>query len=152
MWLIKFLGAILITVSSLGVSMNAVNKVKRRVDALEWYSKAAGIIGVQINGTAAELYDIVATICGSRDYLELSRPFVVKFKQTELKPNEKRTVEEFFENLGMGEIEAQVKRCEGYAAVFAERLKEARAEYTEKAKLYRMLGLFSGIAISIILV
>lgn len=152
MWIIKLAGSVLLTAATMGVSLNAVARMKRRVDALEWYAKAANQIGVQINGTASELYDIVNTLYGSRDYLELSRPFSVIFKPCGITADEKRIAEEFFEGLGMGEITAQVKRCEAYSDMLHERYRQARAEYLEKSKLYKMLGLFVGLAVSIILV
>lgn len=152
MWFIKLVGSVLLVASTFGIGVYAVNSLKKRAEALGFYSKLAGSVALQINSTAAELYDIVNTVYGCRDYLELSRPFKVRLKPCELSASEQKTVEEFFEGLGMGELEAQVKRCEGYAALFAEQYREALGEYREKSKLYKMLGLFSGLVIAIILV
>ncbi len=152
MWFIKLLGVALIVLSSLGISLRAVQKLKRRVDAFHFFSGAAATLAIQMNSTAAELYDIVNTLYGRQQYLELTKPFSVALKPCGLRQEETKTIEEFFEGLGMGELSAQVKRCEGYAAVFSECYREAKQEYTEKSKLYKMLGLFSGLSIAIILV
>lgn len=152
MWLIKLLGGALITAAFFGVAVNCNLRLKRRADALFWYTKAAWQIGVQIDSTSAELYDIVNTIMGSNDYLELSQPFSVTIKHCGINDEDMRTVRDFFSELGMGNAESQIKRCNIYSEIFKGKYSEALAEYNEKSKLYKMLALFSGIALSIILI
>ncbi len=152
MWIIKLLGAGLITLTGFLIGVRSVAKLKGRAAALEWYAGAANDIGVRMNSTAAEICDIILSLHGRDEYLTLEKPFSVVAKTENLTAREVGVVNEFFDGLGLGELNAQVKRCEAYAAILREQSGKAYAEYTEKARLYRMLGLFSGLGLAIILI
>lgn len=152
MWIIKLFGAGLIAFAGLGLGVHSSLGLKRRANKLEWYAKAADAIGVKIESTAAEIYDIVRLLYGKDDYLVVKKPFSVEVDTADLTERESQTVNEFFSELGMGELEAQVKRCKTYAALLGELQRSAYSEYAEKARLYRILGLFAGVALAVIMV
>lgn len=152
MWIIKLLGVALLTFTGFLAGVLSVKRLKNRVAALEWFAGAANDIGVRMNSTAAPIYDIMLTLYGKDEYLTLEKPFSVVAKTDNLTAREAGVVMEFFEGLGLGELTAQVKRCEAYAAILREQSVKAYAEYTEKARLYRMLGFFSGLGLAIILI
>ncbi len=151
MLLMKILGAILLCLTGTAIGTNALSRLKKRTDALEWYYKAAAQIGSRIGGTAAELYDIINTIYGKEHYLRLAKPFKIEFNNESLNREDLRTLSEFFGQLGSGGIEAEIKRCEMYSNILKDRYKKALEEYTQKSKLYKMLGLFSGLTVAIII-
>lgn len=148
----KTIGFILIVITGTAAGLNLSGKLKKRTIALKWYFLAINKIADKIGGTGAELYDIINTICGSTDYLVLKKPFAVDLKNTYLNTADRQAAEEFFAELGMGDSESQIKRCKIYANIFAQRLEAAEKEYNEKSKLYKMLGLFSGLSLAILLV
>ena len=151
MWIVKTIGFILIVITGISAGLNSSGKLKKRTRALEWYFLAINSIADKIGGTGAELYDIINTICGSADYLVLKKPFEVVLKNTYLNSADRQAAEEFFAELGMGDSESQIKRCKIYANIFEQRLKAAKKEYEEKSKLYKMLGLFSGLSVAIVI-
>ena len=151
MLLMKILGAVFLCITGTATGINALSRLKKRADALDWYYKAAAQIGSRIRGTAAELYDIISTLYGKNEYLSVSRPFKVNFKGDFLSAEDRQIISEFFSSLGSENIEAEVRRCEMYSNILRERYKSAKNEYTQKSKLYKMLGLFSGLAVAIII-
>lgn len=62
-----------------------------------------------------------------------------------------RLLTDFGQGLGTTDVEGQLAHCELYKTMFASRLKQAREEKEKKVKLYRMLGLFSGVAVSLLI-
>ena len=151
MLLLKILGTLFLCASGTATGINVISKLKKRADALDWYYKSAAQIGSRIGGTAAELYDIINTLHSKEEYLNISKPLKIDLKNNFLSREDHLIICEFFSNLGEGNIEEETKRCEMYSNIFYERYKNARKEYTEKAKLYKMLGLFSGLAVAIII-
>ncbi len=147
----KILGAVFLCITGTATGINALTRLKKRADALDWYYKAAAQIGSRISGTAAELYDIIGNLYGKSEYLNISRPFKIGFKGDFLFAEDRQIIMEFFSCLGEGDIEAEVRRCEMYSGILFERYKSAKKEYLEKSKLYKMLGLFSGLAVAIII-
>lgn len=151
MLLMKILGAVLLSLTGTLIGINALSHLKKRAEVLNWYYKSAKLIGSRIGGTAAELYDIINTLYGKEQYIRLSRPFKVEFNAQGLNKDDLLTISEFFAELGSGEIETEIKRCEMYGNILKGRYKKAQEEYTEKSKLYKMLGLFGGLAVAIII-
>ncbi len=147
----KIMGAVLLSITGTVVGLNALSRLKKRAEALNWYYKSVSLIGSRIGGTAAELYDIINTLCGKEQYLRLSRPFNVQFNADNLNKDDLLTISEFFAELGSGETESEVKRCEMYSSILKSCYKKAYEEYAEKSKLYKMLGLFGGLAVAIII-
>lgn len=151
MLIIKIFGLIILSLTGLMVGAKQVARLKRRSDALYWFSANIRLIGEHIRGTAEEIYDIVNTLCGKENYLTLERPFKVKIKDCFLDAYDLEALNEFFIELGRLDSEAEIKRCEMYSAIISDRYKRAHKEYLDKNKLYKMLGLFSGLSVAIII-
>ena len=62
-----------------------------------------------------------------------------------------RLLTDFGQGVGTTAVEGQLAHCELYKTMFSSRLKQAREEKEKKVKLYRMLGLFSGVAVSLLI-
>lgn len=152
MLIIKISGLIILSLTGLLVGSKQVVKLKRRSDALQWFATNILFIGEHIRATANELYDIVNSLCGKENYLRLSRPFKIEITDDFLNSDDLGALNEFFENLGRLDTESEIKRCEMYAKIIQNRFKSAHKEYLEKNKLYKMLGLFSGLSVAIIMV
>ena len=151
MLIMKILGLIILSSVGLLLGSGQVAKLRRRSDALYWFSTNILLIGEHIRGTANEIYDIINTLCGKENYLMLSRPFKIEINSDFLNKNDLLTLNEFFGGLGSLDSESEIKRCEMYAKIIEDRFKSAYREYNEKNKLYKMLGLFSGLSLAIVI-
>ncbi len=69
-----------------------------------------------------------------------------------LKTTDIKLAEDFIKGLGMGDTEAELKRCEVFRDLFAAELKKADSELKEKGSLYGKLGVFAGLLIGIVLI
>lgn len=66
-----------------------------------------------------------------------------------LEKEDTEIVDEFFKTLGMSDTTAECERCELYITLLEERIKEAEKRYREQGKLYRSIGIMSGIFVCI---
>ena len=69
-----------------------------------------------------------------------------------LKPSDITLAGDFIKGLGMGDTEAELKRCEVFRDLFTAELKKADTELKEKGTLYGKLGVFAGLLIGIVLI
>lgn len=60
-------------------------------------------------------------------------------------------VEEFLKGIGMSDTEAEAERCEIYKNLIKQKSLEAQNKYSQLGKLYRNIGIMSGIFICIFL-
>ncbi len=148
---LKLIGVIILSVTGLLSGKALVERLKKRADKLDWYYKAVLQIGNSIGGTANEISSIIKSISGYSDYLTLRFPFALEINKEHLKSEEILSITEFFEGIGNSEVEAEVERCKMYANIIREHYLSAKNEYNQKNKLYKMLGLFSGLSIAIII-
>ena len=58
---------------------------------------------------------------------------------------------DFFSNVGLSDTKAEYERCEVYINLLKNKIEEANAKYHETARLYKSIGLLSGIFICIFL-
>lgn len=151
MFIIKIFGLIILSLTGLLLGSKQVARLKKRSDALYWFSANIPLIGEHIRGTGEEIYDIVNTLCGKDMFLTLEKPFRVKIKDSFLDTYDLEALYEFFGELGRLDCEAEIKRCEMYSLIISDRYKRAHKEYLDKNKLYKMLGLFSGLSVAIII-
>lgn len=130
---------------------NQVTRLRRRSDALYWFSTNIVFIGEHIRNTATEIYDIVNSLYGKEEHLTLLRPFKIEIRNDFLNKDDLLTLNEFFRSLGSLDSESEIKRCQMYGKIIENRYKAAQKDYQEKNRLYKMLGLFSGLSIAIII-
>lgn len=64
---------------------------------------------------------------------------------------DKDIIKQFGYKLGATDIEGQTDHCEYFKGIFENKAKELKAEYSEKSKVYRSLGLFGGLALIIVM-
>lgn len=151
MFLIKLIGATILSLTGMFMGINSVNKLKKRADSLDWFYKSLLEIATRISVSAAELSDIIISLYGYENYLKIYKPFKLEITTPYLKSGDKEILVEFFSSLGLGDIHSETKRCELYSKIIEERYKSAKSEYLQKSKLYKMLGLFSGLSLAIII-
>ncbi len=151
-FLIKIIGFVFIVCSTTLFGIGLSKGLKRRTQTLNWFVGAIDEIAEKIRYSSAELPQIISSIYKYDTYLSVDEPFFVRLKSTGLDKQDQTTVEEFFEGLGLGDGESQVKRCATYKRQLLRRLEDADRQYNEKSRLYTKLGFFSGLGIVIILI
>lgn len=78
--------------------------------------------------------------------------YTVVFDKLGLLKEDIRLLEEFFASLGFGDIKSQTELCRTYKELLYKKEKEAEQECSQKAKLYSMLGFFSGLFAAVMLI
>lgn len=72
-------------------------------------------------------------------------------KNTGLTSDDRKLLKDFSAALGTTDVDGQVAHCELYKTLAGTRLEQAREEKAKKGKLYRMLGAFSGVCVSLLI-
>ncbi len=69
-----------------------------------------------------------------------------------LEKDECEIIDDFFANLGMSDTDAEYKRCELYINMINNKADEALKKHRELSRLYKSIGVMSGIFICIFLI
>ena len=72
-------------------------------------------------------------------------------KTTGITNDDRKLLKDFSAALGTTDVDGQVAHCELYKTLAGTRLEQAREEKAKKGKLYRMLGAFSGVCVSLLI-
>ena len=68
-----------------------------------------------------------------------------------LSNEEKSIIIQFGSKLGSTDVQGQTEHCNYFKNLFESKANSLKEDYTTKAKLYRTLGFFSGLAISLVI-
>ena len=87
---------------------------------------------------------------------EIDRLLRLSFSEYPINYNhlEKEDIEilsDFFANIGLSDTKTEYERCELYINLLKNKIEEANSKYRETARLYKNIGLLSGIFICIFL-
>lgn len=151
-YIIKFLGLALITAATTCLGFGYTANLKERISTLYWYKRAINILSEKIRFSSAELTKILCEIPLCNKYFSLTAPFSVILNDSGLNEGDKKLIYEFFEQIGMGDTEQQMKICALYESELNFRLNDAEKEYNDKSKIIKSLGFFAGLGIAIILI
>ena len=151
-FLIKMVGFCFIVGATTLFGISLSKDLKNRLQSLSWFLNLTDEIAEKIRYSSAELPQIIRGSYHYDTYLSVDEPFSIRLKNTGLDTEDKRTVEEFFAGLGLGDSESQIKRCGIYKRQLLRRFEDADKQYTEKSKLYKKLGFLGGLSIVIILI
>lgn len=72
-------------------------------------------------------------------------------KETLSNKEDAALISEFALGLGIGDTESQIEHIELYSELLKGHIKNAEAEYKSKGRLYIALGLFTGVAICVLI-
>lgn len=144
----KIIGAVLIVTVCAAFGIRASERLRQRHKRL--YKHYLFI------GTAADMMRLGADmteIYSSPKARELltADGYTAKVIEEGLQEADLRILSEFYGELGMGDLEAGISRCEAYCAIVKKQLDTAENEVHGKARLYSILGVFSGLFIAILL-
>lgn len=65
--------------------------------------------------------------------------------------DDRNIINQFGSKLGATDVDGQMKYCEYFKNVFSEKAEQLKNDYISKSKIYRSLGFFGGLAMSIIM-
>lgn len=68
-----------------------------------------------------------------------------------LSKQDKTTIKQFGCKLGVTDVEGQSNHCEYFKSVFSMLEKQLKEDYIKRSRVYRSLGFFSGLALSIMI-
>ncbi len=85
---------------------------------------------------------------------EIDKLISVSFKNVKdiyanLEKSDAEIVENFFNDIGMSDTEAEINRCELYISLLDNRITDAEKKYCELSKLYKSIGFWGGAFICI---
>lgn len=66
--------------------------------------------------------------------------------------DDKKLIKDFGNGLGTTDIEGQIKHCTLFEEQFSYKVKEIKEENHQKVKLYKTLGVFSGLALALFII
>lgn len=78
--------------------------------------------------------------------------FCVEIKKDYLLAEEIKLLEDFFQKVGFGDVKTGTELCKQYKDLLGKKEKEAEQESLQKAKLYSILGFFSGLFVAVLLI
>lgn len=147
--MLKIIGLILVVAAFTGVGFF-------RAEALRYRHLRLREICLFIEETAdrirtgEELYHII-DLCGQKAGIFVE-DYHTRIDRKGLTAEDIRLAEGFFSELGMGDTESQLKRCEVYLQMLRKNEAEACVEAHTKTSLYGKLGFFAGLFAAIILI
>ncbi len=106
----------------------------------------------EIEKNIAELKSRIRLHSGELERLLLSSFGEYPISYAYLKKEDIEILEDFFENLGKADTKTECEKCELYIKLINDKIKAANAHYQEVGKLYKNIGIFSGIFICIFLI
>jgi len=155
------IGAVIIVAVCGYVGASLAGMCRIHTEQLEAFRVLIGHIGSRIDGFLSPLDEIFRSYCDKT--LEHIGFFdaVAKYgcasalshcrSRLYLSDNEYRELEAFFGGLGHGFAEEEIKHCRYYESRFSVISEKAGSELAKRSRLYRMLGLLSGVMIAVIL-
>ncbi len=141
----KFLAVIAIVLSASAVGFNAAMRLQSRAKELLLLKNFILRISEEIRYTGAEKNKIVSKLLNIPEYLFIKEKAFTDF-------DDKQEVEEFLSGLGKSDVIGQLKYCERFSEKIKEKYIGALKSYHEKGRIYCVLGVSSGLAISLIII
>lgn len=89
--------------------------------------------------------------CGEKAGITFEE-FRVRLSPENLQREDISLLESFFSQLGMGDAESQIKRCETYLALLKRQENAAAEQVRLKAPLYGRLGFFAGLFLAVMFI
>ena len=162
--LLKLSGCALIALTGFGVGTQLCKKLGARRDFFGKFSVFISLLQTQIRYNSADIFTLVSS-CANGAGLEFfdgadnAMPFAVFWnsevdripKKVGLNNSDKELLIEFGALLGTTDIDGQLKHLELYGSIFEKRLNDCQAEFRDKSRIYRALGLFGGISTALII-
>lgn len=167
--ILKLIGLFLISVMGGLVGINASLRLKSRTEFLEKYITLLNETKTRIRLSACDIRELFKNDSGYEplDFMtaEFTRNIKNKsnaknswkcavdsaFKKYKLSKADRELISDFGTDFGQSDIDGEINHIDLNITLAEDRLEKARTELTQKGKLYRTLGIFGGITVSLII-
>lgn len=150
--LIKIIGIVLVFLCFTMFGFYQSYKLNRRkrsvADILLFLNK----LSTAIRYRTSDIYTLVDD-CSHGCLLPLKnkKEYLKAVDELNLYKDERKLLKAFFTEFGKTDVDGELSNIEYYKHIFAEQYQTAKSEIEKKSKLYRMSGLFTGLAFAVIL-
>lgn len=148
----KLIGSVLLVVSATLCGNALALRLSKRVQALKNMASFCNMAGEQIRLFATPVEKIINLAARRYNSLEFLQKYpniapAYPFAKTDV-----QLIKAFVTGLGASDVCGQLKHCEAYFLQFERLAKEVKTESDSKNRLYRVIGLFCGICITVLLI
>ena len=156
----KLIGLFLISVTGGLAGINASLRLKSRTEFLEKYISLLSETKTRIRLSACDIRELFKNDSGYEPLDFMTAEFIRNIKnKSHVKIAWERAVNSAFRqyrlsfgtDFGQRDIDGEISHIDLNIALIEDRLEKARTELTQKGKLYRTLGIFGGITVSLII-
>lgn len=151
MIIIKIAGFTLLISTATALGFYAAAKGENQLKNLNQFIIYITELRDRIMYDGSEIYLLINKIFGDSKLL-CFKDGKFTLNNINIRCEEKRILDEFFSNLGTTEQQGEISRAEFCIISLKERQKQISKEIYEKSRLYRILGICSGILVSIIFI
>ena len=120
-------------------------RLQRRAKELLFFKKFVQQISEEIRYTGAEKEKIKGKLLSLPEFLFIK-------EKNFINSEDKQEFEGFMNGLGKSDVAGQLKYCERYSKIIEERYLSALKSYRELGKVYCVLGVSSGLALSLMII
>ena len=162
--LLKLTGCVLIALTGFGAGCMLTKRLGARRDFFGKFCVFISLLQTRIRYDSADIFTLVSCCAegaglGYFENADDTLPFADFWnreiesipKKYGLNNSDKELLSEFGSMLGTTDVEGQLKHLEMYGSIFQKRLKDSQAEFRDKSRIYRALGLFGGISAALII-
>ncbi len=140
MLLFKILGFLVTITATYSFGFLKSNELKLRWKKLQHIIKGLSALKEKIRTNMGEIESLLTSSFNE---------YPINYRH--LENSDIELLEEFFSGIGMSDTKTEYERCELYINLLSAKAEEAGQNHKELGKLYRNIGLFSGVFICIIL-
>lgn len=145
---LKIIGIIGVVLSLSGFGFLKASLLSRRVSKLRLILEGLQILTELISYSGEEIERALIKSFPSCAFITIKNRRAV-CEDMELTAEDKRIINDMFSRLGSGEREVELNRIELCRGLIELQLKSAQDEYSQKSKIYKALGVCSGLAVGI---
>lgn len=168
--ILKLIGLFLISATGGLIGINASLRLKTRTEFLEKYIGLMNETKTRIRLSACDIRELFKSDLGYEPLdlmtAEFTRSIKNKsnaknawekavaytFRRYRLSKADKALILEFGAEFGQSDIDGEINHIDLHLALVEDRLEKARLELMQKGKLYRTLGIFGGLTVSLIII
>ena len=150
---IKLYGIILLILSFTMLGFYMSYKLRKRKTDISDILLFLNKLSTAIRYRTADIYTLINE-CTQGCLLSLNdqKDLITAVDKLAINKDEQRLLRAFFKEFGKSDIDGELSRIEYYKHIFTEQYEAAKSEIESKSKLYKMSGLFSGLAFAVILI
>lgn len=162
--MIKYIGLLFVVLTFFGIGYYLSIRLKHRYDFLNSFKEFLSILKIKMIYNADEIFTLIKS--SSPDCLKeiFTKPVKDSFSEYwrdciekipkfyALKQEDYKLLIEFGTLLGTTDIEGQINHIDLYSRMLDSNINNSESELKQKSKLYKLLGLFSGLTVALLLI